>query len=181
MKKLLLNAALGCLALSPAIAVAQSTASNNGSMAVTVNDYITMVPGSGFSAGPIVFNNPTEMTTPWTYTNQVTIVASRAWRFDYSSSDFLRDNSGGAAPTGVANSVPTGNIWMIATGNGSSAGVNTYNGSYVPSSNSPMNMANEATGTLTSTFDLTAKLLPGLTNQMSGTYNSTITQLASLN
>jgi hypothetical protein len=179
MKKIFLNAALGCLALSPAIAVAQSSASNSGTLAVTVNDYITMVPGTGFAAGPVVFNNPAQMTTPVIYNNQVTIVASRAWKFDYSATAFTRTGPGVAGP-GVATTIPAGNIWMIATDNGS-AGVNTYLGVYQPSSAAPVNMANEATGTLTSTFDLSGKLLPGLTNQMSGTYNTSITQIASLN
>ncbi len=180
MKKVLLTAALGCTLLAPAFAVGgNNTASNNGTLQMVVNDYITMNPSGGFTAGPITFSTPQEMVDGWSVSGTVTIVASRAWKYEYSASDFVRNNVGDPAGAGVALTVPAGNIWTVATGNGS-PGVNTYNGTFIASSNTAVNMANQATGTLNSTFDLSGKLTPGLANQMSGTYNTVITQIASL-
>jgi hypothetical protein len=185
MKKVLLTAALGCAMIAPSFAQnaggeGYSSDSHNGALTMDVHDYITLNPTNTFEAGPVVFHNPQQMVDGYTFGYEtMTVVASRAWKFEYSASNFNRTGPG-TAPTGVATSVPAGNIWFVSTKDGSS-GVNTYNGTYIPASSSLQNLANQATGTTGSTFTLGAKLIPGLTNQMSGVYQTSIVQIASLN
>lgn len=174
MKKIIMTAALAVASFGAAIAAGDLAVTNNGTLGVTVNDYLTVVPSGGFAAGPVIFSTPDQQVTPWTTSNTVTVVASRAWKYEYSATNFV----GGSNGTGVSSNVPVGNIWHVGTSAGS-ANVNVT-GSNAPASNTLQNIANQSTGTQSSTFVLTGVLTPGLNNQMSGTYSSTITQIASL-
>jgi hypothetical protein len=72
-----------------------------------------------------------------------------------------------------------GNIFQVTSFAGS-LGTNTYNEGYIAASNGGTNLANQNSGTIGSTFSVKGLITPGLTNQMSGTYTSTVTILASL-
>lgn len=184
MKKIILTAALAICGIAAANAQVgggqgYNQVNNNGILNVTVNDYLTLEPSTNWNSGnTFTYSTPAAQVAGTQGSNVVTVVASRAWKFEYSASNFERN--GGAGGPGVATSIPAGNIWFVGTGNGS-AGVNTTGGVLYPATSTLSNLANQSTGTTGSTFTLSYSMVPGLTNQMSGTYSSSITQIASLN
>jgi hypothetical protein len=172
MKKIIITAALAIAAFG---ANAQSSASQTGTLSVTVNDYITMVPSGSFGTLSATFNTPAEQVAGVSLgSGTVTIVASRAWKFDYSVSNF----TGGTPGPGVAGTVPS-SIVSVTSSNPSSGSVWVLGTTLA--SPTAQTLAAEAGGTTGSSFTLSGWLTPGLGNQMSGTYTASVLKLASLN
>jgi hypothetical protein len=173
MKKVILSAAIACIAVTTASA--QTFEDQNGTATVVVTDYINLSPSGGFGNANFSFANPQAMVDGISGVENFTVVASRAWKFMFDASDF----TGGTPGPGVSGSVPASQIMTISsTGD---AAVNTYGGNWINASSTPTNMAWMPTGTTGNAFNLHYKVTPGLANQMSGTYTSTIHQIASLN
>ena len=174
MKKVIFSAALACIAASSANA--QTSENHSGTATVVVTDYINLTPSTGIGNAMFEYTTPAAMAAGTEGVEAFNVIASRAWKFEFSASNF----NGGTPGPGVASSIPAGQILTIST-----TGDNTVNtlgsGNWIPATGALANVANMATGTLGSNFNLHYKVTPGLANQMSGSYTSTITQIASLN
>lgn len=174
MKKVILSAALVIAAFAGAQAQG-GPVSYNGAYNVVVNDYLTMSPSGSFgTAGPITFNNPTEMQNGQFMPGANMIVeASRSWNVTVTVGSFIGGNAGST----IAHNIPAGNIMTVRTHNGTN-GTNTLGG-YIAAPAAPYNVAN-SNGGLNKTFTIDGMLTPGFAQNMSGSYTAAIDIIASL-
>lgn len=181
MKKLGLTAALGSAMFTAAFA--QDGHEHNGPFQVEIKDFITIDPSgpSNFPMPSVSFSNPSQMVDGLEIGPQkYKVTASRAWKAQVTATDFTR--AGNDAPPTVTTSFPASTSLQMKSTFSSVAPVGTvytaYPFTYVSSAGVVIAQADH--GGVAVEFDLVAKLAPGLSYNLSGDYESSVTVIASL-
>ena len=168
MKKIIMTAALAFAAFGTSFAQNSAAAT----LSIVCNDAITLSPNGSYGTIAVgTFNTPAQYQAgaslgPLGFT----VGATRSFKVSATATDFQRTEE--TENPAINETVPVGNVMVVSVSGLESA----YNG---PANNS-MVLGTSSTGAVAKSFSVGAAITPGLSNQMSGTYKSTISMIASL-
>lgn len=166
------------VAVTSVFAAGPSSAPATGSYALQVQDYITLTPSGDYGTVQTMdFDNPTEMSQGAT-TNPVMfeVSASRSWKATYTAGAWTRTGTPNPA---VASEVPVSAISKIQV-TGAHGGAQSDIPSLTAVATGANQLAHAANGGISQGFTLGGTVTPGFSYNMSGTYTSAVSVIATL-